>query len=111
MAGCIIRSAMLDDIAEIYSADRPSSLLADPTFVNRLRPLVQALRNVVAASAIDGAPAPALSAALSYIDQLARPRGTANLIQGLRDCFGKHGFERIDREGKGFHGPWADTQF
>jgi 6-phosphogluconate dehydrogenase len=37
-------------------------------------------------------------------------RGTANLLQAQRDFFGAHGFERVDRSGSGFHGPWGDTR-
>jgi 6-phosphogluconate dehydrogenase len=29
------------------------------------------------------------------------------MIQGQRDFFGRHGFERIDAEGS-HHGPWAE---
>jgi 6-phosphogluconate dehydrogenase len=48
---------------------------------------------------------PALSAALGYFDAFRQARGTANLIQGQRDYFGAHGFERTDAEGL-HHGPW-----
>jgi 6-phosphogluconate dehydrogenase len=34
-------------------------------------------------------------------------RGTANLLQAQRDFFGAHGFQRVDRPGSGFHGPWG----
>ena len=57
-------------------------------------------------SAENGLPAPALSAALAYFDGYRQARGTANLIQGQRDFFGAHGFERIDGPGA-FHGPWG----
>ena len=52
---------------------------------------------------------PALSSALAYFDMSRTPRTTANLIQGQRDFFGAHGFERIDSTAKGFHGPWSKT--
>ena len=57
----------------------------------------------------DEGPVPALASALSYVDQLSQRRGTANLLQGLRDLFGQHGFERTDRDGNGFHGPWVGS--
>jgi 6-phosphogluconate dehydrogenase len=66
------------------------------------------LRRVIAAATLAGLPVPALSAALQHFDQLRQARGTANMIQGLRDRFGTHGFERIDRPGEtGLHGPWV----
>ena len=54
-----------------------------------------------------GIPTPALNAALSYIDTLRQPKLPANLIQGLRDYFGAHTYERTDREGI-FHTVWQD---
>ncbi len=36
----------------------------------------------------------------------ARPRLPAALIQGLRDNFGAHTYQRVDREGT-FHTLWA----
>lgn len=106
-AGCIIRSKMLDDIAAAFDADPDATLLASPRFRERLEALTPSLRRVVAAAALAGLPTPALSNALAHLDQLSRPRGTANLLQGLRDYFGQHGFERTDRAGTGFHGPWV----
>ena len=106
-AGCIIRSAMLDDIANTFDA-APGHLLAAPGVNQQLVQLVPALRRTVAAATLDGIAVPALGAALAYLDQLSRPRGTANLLQGLRDFFGHHGFERTDRPGTGFHGPWVE---
>jgi 6-phosphogluconate dehydrogenase len=38
----------------------------------------------------------------------ATARGTANLIQGQRDFFGLHGFQRLDGLPHP-HGPWAAT--
>ena len=82
-------------------------LIFAPAFAVRLREGVPALRRTVAAAALGGHAVPALSAALAYFDQMTRARGTADLIQGQRDYFGAHGFARTDREGSGFHGPWA----
>ena len=38
---------------------------------------------------------------------MRQSRGTANLLQAQRDFFGAHGFERVDKSGTGFHGPWG----
>ncbi|WP_343079926.1 NADP-dependent phosphogluconate dehydrogenase [Ostreiculturibacter nitratireducens] len=107
-AGCIIRSALLDDIAKAVRAGLPEGqLIFAPAFAEILASGVAPLRRTVAAAAMSGIPAPALSAALAYFDQMTRARGTADLIQGQRDFFGAHGFERMDKPGTGFHGPWA----
>jgi 6-phosphogluconate dehydrogenase len=107
-AGCIIRSALLDDIARAVRDGLPEGqLIFAPAFAKRLREGVPALRRTVASAALGGHATPALSAALGYFEQLTHARGTADLIQGQRDFFGAHGFQRTDRPGKGFHGPWA----
>ena len=73
-----------------------------------MREGLPALREVVVAAAGSGIATPALSGALDYIETMRRARGTANLIQGLRDFFGRHGFARIDDAGTDHHGPWWD---
>ena len=62
---------------------------------------------MVSQSAINGLAVPALSSALAYYDTLRKGRGTAALIQGQRDFFGAHGFERTDKDGTDYHGPWG----
>lgn len=110
-AGCIIRSALLDDIAGAFRDPPPGhSLILAPAFSRILNDDVGSLRRVVARSVLAGLPVPALSAAVGYYDTMRRARGTAALIQAQRDFFGAHGFERIDRDGDGFHGPWGVEQ-
>ncbi|MFV0475865.1 MAG: NADP-dependent phosphogluconate dehydrogenase [Pikeienuella sp.] len=106
-AGCIIRSALLDDIAAALAASPETNLIAAPAFVGMMKAAQGELRRVVAAAAAHGAPTPALASALGYFDQLRTGRGTANLLQLQRDFFGRHGFERVDRDESGLHGPWA----
>jgi 6-phosphogluconate dehydrogenase len=105
-AGCIIRSAMLDDMAQALSGGDVTNLMFAPSFAKRLTASHGSLRSVVAEGALAAIPTPALAAALGYFDMMHEARGTANLIQAQRDFFGAHGFERVDREGKGLHGPW-----
>ncbi|MEL6207236.1 MAG: NADP-dependent phosphogluconate dehydrogenase, partial [Pseudomonadota bacterium] len=106
-AGCIIRSAMLDDMAAAL-ADAPGrNLIFAPFFAGLVNETHGALRQVVAIAAGHGIAAPALSAALAYFDAMRTARGTANMIQGQRDFFGLHGFERLDDGSEHQHGPWA----
>lgn len=109
-AGCIIRWTMLDDMSRALSASNGTTPLAfAPAFAERLTAALPSLRRVVTAATSSGLPVPALSAALQHFDQMRQARGTANMIQGLRDRFGSHGFERVDRPGEsGFHGPWRE---
>ncbi|WP_108461568.1 NADP-dependent phosphogluconate dehydrogenase [Devosia naphthalenivorans] len=105
-SGCIIRSEFLRDIMIAYkSGGEADNLLLNPAFARRVTTGQAALRAVVAKAALSGIPVPALSAALAYFDDYCRERGTANIIQGQRDLFGAHTFQRLDREGT-FHHSW-----
>ncbi len=105
--GCIIRAQFLNRIVEAYETDTElPSLLVDPYFADAVREGLDAWRDVVATAARAGVPTPAFSSSLSYFDALRRDRLPAALIQGLRDNFGAHTYERTDREGT-FHTLWA----
>jgi 6-phosphogluconate dehydrogenase len=103
-AGCIIRSQFLDLITSSFRKNTGNLLMAED-FAKMMQDNHTALRKTVADGALAGLPLPALSAALSYFDSYRQSRGTANLIQGQRDFFGAHGFERVDAEGSQ-HGVW-----
>ncbi|MFQ6552981.1 NADP-dependent phosphogluconate dehydrogenase [Aestuariibius insulae] len=108
-AGCIIRSALLDDISEAFrSDDLPHGrLLFAPSFTDLLTNGTDAMRTLVCAATGAGHPIPAFSAALSWFDGFRQSRGTADLIQAQRDFFGRHGF--VDLNGNtDQHGPWWD---
>jgi 6-phosphogluconate dehydrogenase len=105
-AGCIIRSALLDDIATAFRTDLPQGrLILSDHFAALLRNNITALRRVVSTAIMAGLPVPALSSAVSWFDEVSQARGTTDLIQAQRDFFGAHSFHRLDREGT-FHGPW-----
>jgi 6-phosphogluconate dehydrogenase len=105
-AGCIIRSVFLDEISNAFDSDKVENLSFAPVFRTRLDEHIPALRIVVAQSVAHGLAAPALFAALSYHDMGRTSRSTANMIQGLRDYFGAHSFERTDAPGEKVNGPW-----
>jgi 6-phosphogluconate dehydrogenase len=105
-AGCIIRSAMLNDMATALAEDAARNLIFAPFFADHLKRTHAALRRVVATAAASGLPVPALSSGLAWFDMMRTARGTANLIQAQRDFFGAHGFRRLDGL-PGDHGPWA----
>jgi 6-phosphogluconate dehydrogenase len=105
-AGCIIRSSMLDAMAQALTEDPARNLILAPRFTAEIKRSLPALRRVVSAAALHGHALPALSAGLAWFDAMRTARGTANMIQGQRDFFGLHGFDRLD--GKDLHhGPWA----
>jgi len=105
--GCIIRARFLDRIKAAFDedADLPSLLVA-PYFAAAVRDGVDSWRQVVAQAALAGLPVPAFASSLAYYDGLRRDRLPAALIQGLRDNFGAHTYQRVDAEGS-FHTLWA----
>ena len=107
--GCIIRSAFLDEISQAFEKNGElDNLIMDPYFTKILNANQQSLRDVVATAALNGIPAPSLSAALSWFDSYRSERLPANLLQAQRDYFGAHTYERVDKErGEFFHTNWT----
>jgi 6-phosphogluconate dehydrogenase len=106
--GCIIRARFLDRIREAYDAEPGlANLMLADFFAGALKNAQDPWRRVVARAAELGIPTPAFSSSLSYYDGYRRARGPACLIQGLRDLFGAHTYQRSDREGT-FHIMWGE---
>jgi len=105
--GCIIRARFLDRIREAYDSEPAlANLLLGNFFATALAEAQDPWRRVVARAAELGIPTPAFSSSLAYYDGYRRARGPASLIQGLRDLFGAHTYQRIDQEGS-FHIQWS----
>ncbi len=104
--GCIIRSAMLNDMAEALAEDPARNLVMAPFFATLVENAMPALRQVVSQGIGAGHALPALAQGLMWFDMMRTARGTANMIQAQRDFFGAHGFERVDGVAD-THGPWA----
>ena len=106
--GCIIRAKFLNRISEAFeSGEANVSLLFAPYFKNAIETAENSWRNVVAEAARNGLPTPAFASSLSYFDGLRSPRLPAALIQGQRDYFGAHTYQRVDQPGA-FHTLWAE---
>lgn len=105
-AGCIIRSAQLEPIRAAVARDPHSAnLLLDEEFRAGVIDRRDGLRRIAMAFIQIGIPAPAHQASLAYLDGYSSARLPANLIQGQRDLFGAHTYERLDAEGS-FHTQW-----
>ncbi|HEX4790346.1 MAG TPA: NADP-dependent phosphogluconate dehydrogenase [Actinospica sp.] len=105
--GCIIRARFLDRIRAAYADDAQlESLLVAPYFADAVAAGAESWRRVISTAVRAGIPTPTFSSSLAYLDALRRPRLPAALIQGLRDNFGAHTYQRVDREGS-FHTLWA----
>lgn len=107
--GCIIRSAMLDEIcAAFHSARELPNVLLAPDIGLKLRDYEEDFRHVVCRAATSGIPAPGLMASLGYFDAYRSGWLPANLVQAQRDYFGAHTYERIDASGS-FHTEWEKS--
>lgn len=109
--GCIIRSVFLGRIKDAYDKNGAlSNLLLDDFFRKEISRCQSGWRTVVAEAAHSGIAIPCFSAALSFYDGYRTERLPANLLQALRDYFGAHTYERIDRpRGQFFHTNWTGT--
>jgi len=108
--GCIIRARFLQKITEAYDR-KPGlqNLMMDDYFADQLHEGQEAWREVVGLAARHGVPCPAFMSALAYFDGYRTARLPANLLQGQRDYFGAHTFERTDRDrGQFFHLDWPE---
>jgi len=108
--GCIIRAGFLQKITEAFTANPTlENLLLDPYLADKVAKAQTAWRNVIARAALDGTPVPVFSSALSYYDSYRSATLPAGLLQGQRDYFGAHMYERLDQpRGEFFHIDWPD---
>jgi len=99
--GCIIRARFLDRIRTAYAENAElESLLVAPYFTDAVAAGAESWRRVITTAVRAGIPTPTFSSSLAYLDALRRPRLPAALIQGLRDDFGAHTYQRVDRARK-----------
>ena len=104
--GCIIRAKVLDPISKAFQANANlQNLLVDPEIAGTLTKLDKKWRDTTKVAKVVRVPIPAIDASLDYYDGYRSERLPANLIQALRDRFGAHGYERIDKPGQ-FHSDW-----
>lgn len=107
-AGCIIQAKFLNDITKAYERNPTlSNLIDDPFFKEKLELCLDDAREISILAMKNALPTPVMYEALAYIDGMRCSCVGANLIQGLRDYFGAHTFERIDEEGFRHHN-WSN---
>ncbi len=105
--GCIIRSALLEDIRSAFRSEPDlTNLILSPGLGGAIREHRADLRKVVCSGTQLGLPTPGFMSALAYYDAYRSARLPANLIMAQRDYFGAHRYERTDEEGT-FHTEWG----
>lgn len=109
--GCIIRSQFLGKIKEAFDKNpKLNNLLLDDFFAGEMGRCQKGWRNTVSTATLNAVPAPCFSTALSFYDGFRSEKLSANLVQALRDYFGAHTYERIDKpRGQYFHTNWTGT--
>jgi len=106
--GCIIRSTLLSRIQDAFKKDpKLSNLILDSWFTDQVNNRLSGLTQVVSAAANAGIPVPCLSSTLDYLNSFRTSRLPQNLVQAMRDCFGSHTYERVDKAGS-FHTEWIE---
>jgi len=103
--GCILRADLLGLLQKNFSAHPTTAVLEIPEIFFLLSSAIPDLQKVLENAVKSGTPTPALSSAFFHFSQVTTDRSSAFFLQGLRDAFGAHGFQRIDREGS-FHENW-----
>lgn len=104
--GCIIRAQILKTLHTAFKQANNAPLWEIEDIQKDLQKAWPALRGVVGLGAHVGTPMMCLGAALGSFENMVSARTSANFIQGLRDFFGAHTYERTDREGI-FHTDWS----
>lgn len=105
--GCIIRADLLNFLHKAYaSSQKPDHLFDIPEIQFALAESLADLRELTAYALQNQVPAHAMTTAITYADALTQANGSANFIQGLRDFFGAHTYERTNSEGS-FHTNWT----
>jgi 6-phosphogluconate dehydrogenase len=103
--GCIIRAEMLRTIADALSTDSSQHLLQAPSIVSEMKQAQSASTRILADAADCAIPMLCFGASASYVQMMTSEKTSAYIIQGLRDRFGSHTYERTDRSGT-FHTDW-----
>lgn len=107
-AGCIIRSDMLNLIAQAYAQQiNLPHLLLDAQIGAAILEHSKSARCVSIMALKHGIPAPGLQAAMAYFDAMRTENLHTQLIQAQRDYFGSHTYQRNDRSGN-FHTNWEE---
>jgi 6-phosphogluconate dehydrogenase len=81
-------------------------LVVAPYFRDAVAGTQDSWRRIVGIAAQAGIPTPAFSSSLAYYDGLRAERLPAALVQGQRDFFGAHTYQRVDKPGV-FHTLWS----
>lgn len=105
--GCIIRSAFMEELVEVFKDAPSQNLLLNPKIIDYIKTGKPYLTKVTGEALNAGCPMQVLSAASNYLLSYTSGQTSANMIQAQRDFFGAHTYERTDKpRGEFFHTEW-----
>ena len=104
--GCIIRAKLLNVFHIHFKRHAGKHVFLIPAVTLLLKKHSPKLRQLVSEATSSAVPIPAFASSLFYFESMIEKQLPANMIQGLRDYFGAHTYERIDAPGS-FHTRWS----
>lgn len=90
--GCILKSNLFKNLSEYLTPRLSAQVFLQEDIESRIRGLSQ----IISLLLPSGIPMPVLSASLNFYNSIRSEKLPASLIQLQRECFGSHGFEKID---------------
>lgn len=104
--GCIVRAALLEQIRQAYSKNEGlKNMMATAEFKDTLNECRSAVVEVLHMASERGIPTLCMATAFHYFEAFRSERLPLNMVQGQRDFFGSHTYERTDKPGV-FHTEW-----
>lgn len=109
-AGCILQGYLLKPMTEAFEKDPdlPNLMCA---FKKEITEGIESFRKIIGkVVATSSVSLPVFTASLTYVNAMFEETlKYAQLVSLQRDVFGRHGFERVDREGRFSH-DWPELQ-
>lgn len=105
--GCIIRAEILSFLHQAFLDDSTGTahLFSISEVMNAFQESIPDWHRATSIMIEHGVSLPTIASSLAYFESMTDNNLPANYLQGLRDYFGAHTYERIDKEGV-FHTHW-----
>lgn len=104
--GCIIRAKLLAFLTGVLGKGNTYDNILELSEIHEsLEAALSDYRAILTLALENGIATPSLSSGINYLHAITEDRSPANFIQGLRDYFGAHTYERVDMEGI-YHTKW-----
>ncbi|GAA4238886.1 hypothetical protein GCM10022291_31070 [Postechiella marina] len=103
--GCIIKSDFMVELIDVLKTD--DNILKHQLIIDKVKALKPSVNKVVAECIVKELTVPCLSESVNFLNNYTTANSSANIIQGQRDYFGAHTYQRTDdATGKFHHTNW-----